>query len=213
MSWLEAFYGVFFQPALTFRFLARQKPVAWAVLTNYAVYFFNWLLEMASGAPAIPGQSSSGLISGVVPEIGTQFMFFGFFAGILLLGLSWFANTAVIDVIAQFFGGQGQGVELFVTLGFISLPGLVGGLANLLVNLLRLPQALTFFIWLAVLIWGLVLIIIAVREIYHFSPVRAAVTVLLPLAVLFLSMIVLVLALVVLLAPSLQNLISGVAPF
>ena len=103
---LELLYDVIFSPAAAMRQIAARRPVGQA--------FVAFLLSIV-----IP----AGAIYFVLQATATGKFAGAFFAAAVCVRLlMWFVGSAVLQLIAELFGGQGTAVGLFAAIGFAHLP-------------------------------------------------------------------------------------------
>jgi len=120
--------------------------------------------------------------------------------GLLFGYLKWFIYSAVLHLIAEFLGGNGQARGVFTVAGLAGLPFifivpfqflmLLLGSRSIVVPLL---MGLAGF---GILIWSAVILVIGLAQVHHLSTGRAVLVVLIPAMVIFVSMIVLVAAMI-----------------
>lgn len=122
-----------------------------------------------------------------------------FYPVILLLQLFgglffWFVSSAVLHLIAEFYGGRGSAAGLFAATGFAQLPRIL--IAPLVVLAMLLPAgAMPLFLGLGILgimVWVLVLEVSAVKGAHELSGAKAVLVVLTPLLTLLAAFVALV---------------------
>ncbi|MDT8902809.1 Yip1 family protein [Anaeroselena agilis] len=164
---LELLYDVIFSPAAAMRQIAARRPVGQA--------FVAFLLSIIIPAGAIYfalQATAAGKFAGA------------FFAGAVCVRLvMWFVGSAVLQLIAEFFGGRGTAVGLFAAIGFAHLPFIFA--VPLAVAGLLLPQgaaATVFAVGVLVLIfWVLGLTVVAIQGVHGLSAAKAVLVLLTPL--------------------------------
>jgi hypothetical protein len=165
-GFFEIIYGMFFSPAATFSALARF-PVA----SRAAIFFLLVQLLSSINGMAVVREQFPDLV-------GTGIVFFPVLL-IIMAFIGWFLNTSVLQLLAEFQGGKGRGIQLFTALGFAYAPSLFSAPVTLLLSNTypRLLNVITFIIT----IWVIVLNVLAIRVIHGFSTGKAVWTLLIPL--------------------------------
>lgn len=164
---LELLYDVIFSPAAAMRQIAARRPVGQA--------FAAFLLSIIIPAGAIyffMQATATGKFAGV------------FFAvAVCVRLLMWFVGSAVLQLIAELFGGQGTAVGLFAAIGFAHLPFIFA--VPLAVAGMLLPAgaaAMLFAAGVLVLIfWVLALTVAAIRGVHGLSAAKSVLVLLTPL--------------------------------
>ena len=163
---METLYDVFFSPAAAMRQIAARRPVGQAVAAFFlsvlipaaAVYFALQAAGFARFAPAIM----------VVP--------------VMLRLAAWVVGSAVLSLIAEFFGGRGTALGLFTAVGFAHLPGIF--LVPLAVAAMLLPAGAAGVVFvvgaLAVGLWTLALVTVAVDQAHGLGLAKAVLVLLTP---------------------------------
>ena len=179
--------GIFIAPRSTLNTIASRRPLGAAII----VFIFTSLISSTAGLATLP--SNSPLRAGS--------LFPAIFIGSLLFGiLTWFLQTGIYHLFAEFLGGRGSAFTLFTTLPFTSLPGIIMGPLSLLMGtlgspLLGLPLSLIFLVWILLLqAWAL-------QAIYKLSGPRATAAILLPFAAFIAALIIFILTLLTSLMP------------
>jgi hypothetical protein len=149
--------------------IAEKKNISQAV----AVFFLSLLIPLWA---LYFGLQEAGM-SAMIPF----FMGFKIVSGILM----WFMGVAVWHLIAEFFGGRGTGIGLFVTLGFAHFPQVF--IVPLWVFAALLPISMKTVVMavaaLAILCWSLFLTVTAMKEVYQLSTVKAVLVIVTPMLV------------------------------
>lgn len=171
---LEQIYGILFQPAVALREICHTRPLKHAVaIIVAATVFTTW-----AGYFAV-------LSNGMIVIVSIAFTL-----------VAWFLNCAIIHLMAELLGGNGQATGLLTANGYtqvlriFSVPIIV--LASLMpaqwkLDLIALGST-------AIVIWEAVLTVIAIRENYNLSTGRAVLALVLPFGVIlgsiFISVVV-----------------------
>lgn len=190
-------YWTLFQPVKAMRVIAEHKPVLWGLL----VYLFVDVFQIALSWRVLTNQLSVNfdLPFAVGRFMGAPMMVLGLLMSFLVL----FVSTAIINLIAELFGGKGDGISLLAAFAFARLPGIFGGMVNILSQFINL-DFLKGIVLLVVFIWVLVLQVLAVKESQNLSTLKSLVVRLLPGAVVF----GLVLVFIVVVASSMGSLMN-----
>jgi hypothetical protein len=181
IGFLELIYGVLFNPRPTLRQVAVQPPVGLTVLIFTLVSVVNVLssvlMTTGKGNLAFPGlpQTTAQVIQAFIPAIA-----------LLWLGLKylqWFVYSGVLHLVATLLGGRGYAQGVFAVTGLAILPSLFIVPLNLLFYWVRTPSFTIIITLLSLLIyvWGIILVIIGLREVYNFSTGKALLVLFLPL--------------------------------
>lgn len=166
-SFMETLYDVLFRPAAAMRQIAGQKLVGQAM----AAFFLSVLI------PA--GAAYFAFRSGTMASFMTVFLV-GQTLGSLFV---WFFGSAVLSLIAEFFGGRGTALGLFAAMGFTHVPRIFAVPFLVLAMLLPAPGAaiVAAATSLAVVFWTLVLDVLAVKETYEITSAKAVLVLMAPL--------------------------------
>lgn len=175
---LENLYDVIFQPATAMRQIASVQLVG----QGLAAFFISTLIP--AGAAYFVLQAAE--LTRVYPV-----MLLFHIVGRLVV---WFVGAAVLQLIAEFYGGRGTAMGLFAAIGFAHLPWIFA--VPLWVLAILLPAglaAITFAASFAVVIaWTMVLIVLAIKGASGLSTAKAVLVLATPLLVLILAVIALV---------------------
>lgn len=177
-DFLDALYGVLFQPRQALRHIAADRPVGQAV----AAFAIGVLLPAAA---VLLGMQAAGLPF-AVPLL---------FAQVAVSLIMWFITAGVLHLTAEMAGGHGAALSLFCGLGFAQFPRIFIVPAYVLAALLP-PSARPLTVVLAALaiaVWLLVLNVLALQAAYDFGTARAVLVLLAPALVTVLLMAVLAL--------------------
>lgn len=196
-SLLETIYGVFFEPKLTFNHLGKKKPILWALLVFTGIFLFNYFMSIA-GYSVTPPDAGWDRLTG-------NFAVFICFIGLIIAFAAWFLNAAIINLIAQFLGGNGNGVGLFAAMAFTDLPLIIAAILNFFIGIIGLPPVLAVFVQVVVIIWVLILQVIAVSEIQELTIAKSILVYLVPVAFILILVLILGSMLMTMFAPLLKN--------
>jgi len=204
MGFLETVYGVLFEPRTTFKFLGGKKPLTWALIVFCGVFLFNYLVGFGSGAY---GANTPG-----VDKLLSNFTVLFFFVGLAVALAAWFINTAIINLVVQFFGGVGNGIGLLICFGYSQLPLVIVTIATFIFRYVGMGNVVTGLVELAGFIWMVVLQVIAVSEVEDVSTGRAVLIYLIPAVVVIGVLVLLGVMLVAVTAPLLSDFPWGLSP-
>lgn len=175
---LEILYDVLFYPAQAMRQVVDKE------LTRQGLLVFLLSVLLPSLALWL------GLRDSVMGMAASALSMFHIGGSMLL----WFTGTAILHLIAEFYGGQGRAKGLFAALGFAQLPRIL--IIPLWVLAALLPEAIRpLFMGLSaagVLLWILALHVSALQAAYTFGKAKAVLVLTTPLLafVLFVLLVV-----------------------
>ena len=193
-GFLELVYGVLFEPVPAFSRVVKHLPVGQTVLIFTLV---NLLLAVAGGllAPRFlpPFAPAPGHVMVMMKTMTLVFAL----VGVVFQFMKWFVYSALLHLLAEFFGGRGRAAGVWVVAGLASLPEIFLVPVNLLLLILGVKgftlSLVMYLFGLIVLIWGMALLILGIRAEHALSTGRAVAVVLLPAgAVLFVGVILIV---------------------
>lgn len=164
---LENLYDVLFHPADAMRRLAAHKPVGEALAA--------FLLSVLIPAGVVYFAFKEGSLTKMLNTI----LLLQIVGGLFL----WFSGSAILSLIAEFFGGRGTAMGLFVALGFAQLPRIMVAPLGVLVMLLP-PGVFTFgavLMSLVILFWILALDVAAIKGAHELSSAKAVLVLVTPL--------------------------------
>lgn len=148
MNILELLEGVIRKPADTFRLIAEEKPVGWALVIFAAVAVLGSITADYSALEQIVDVTPPNVILQAAGSLG----------GLLII-------TGLLHLVSRFFKGSGDYWALFSALGFAQFPGFLTPVAELLKRVGGIAGAvLGGLLSLGAGIWVLVLWVIALRE-------------------------------------------------
>lgn len=170
-NFLDILYDVLFHPAAAMRIIATEKKL------GYSLGVF--LLSVF-----VPAWASYFSLQSVDFSVVAWFFIFGqLFISLVI----WIVGAGFFGLIAELFGGRGTAAGLLAGMGFAQFPRVF--IAPLLVFSSLLPrtvQALFLALFVSITVfWTLILYIIAIREAYLLSTLRAIMVLITPLAVVF----------------------------
>jgi hypothetical protein len=172
-SFLELLYDVLFSPAAAMRQIAARRTVGQAVAA--------FLLSIVIPALAIYFAVQS---SATARWTGALFA-----VAVCLRFAMWFVGAAVLQLIAEFFGGRGSGLGLFAAIGFAHLPLIFMvplAVAAMLLPSGAAPPALAAG-GLALVFWVLALTVVAIQGAHELSAAKAVLVLLTPFLALALA--------------------------
>lgn len=193
---LELAAGVVVDPARTLRIVTSAAPVGMAI---FLTVLLSLLSSGASAAQVAFGhmQSTFGGPQGPFGDLGLSRPLL--IAGMLILGplfslLGLAIGTAILKLSSLALGGKGSYPSLFTGLAFANVPSIFGIPLQLLpLALGQAGQMFSGLLNMALAIWIIFLAVIAVREANRFTTGRAVAAVLIPIAIIFALVFVLIL--------------------
>ncbi len=166
-SLFDNLYDVLFQPQAGMRNLAEGKNVGQAL----SVFLISILLPIWALSFALKSTGSSMMIY--------VMMLIKIAASLII----WFMGAAILHLIAEFFGGRGTGVGLFVTLGFAHIPRIF--MVPLWAIIMGMPAGSKTVLLsasvLLVIVWSFYLDIVAIREVYQLSTAKSVLVMITPI--------------------------------
>lgn len=209
LTYYDIIYGVLFEPVRTMGRIAKNPPVGATVIIVIALALVGLMTGLYTSAHG--GTSNLGL------EMGLPFNQAMLFSealraaapvlailGAIFYFVKWFFYSALLHLLAEFFGGAGRAKTVFVIYGLAGLPGALLIPLEVL-STLAIPSLATLVNTVGgiiVMFWGIALLTIGLREAHQLSTGRA-------LAVVFTP----VLALIVLLAVAFAGAMVALSSF
>ncbi|MDA8234588.1 MAG: Yip1 family protein [Clostridia bacterium] len=193
LGFFEMCYGILFQPSRTFGLMKFSPPLFYGfmvlLITNLLGSLANYLTGSPVGMedlpPDFPREIMPLLEALQTPGFGLAAAFFG----IILAVVFWVVNGGLMQIIAEFFGGKGKGLDILVVTGFSTLPTIFLIPILVLISVAGLPSAIGMVISFPLTLWSyLILPVIGIKETHQIGTGRAVATVLAPL-LLFLGLI------------------------
>ncbi|KFD41962.1 hypothetical protein DK28_0201880 [Peptococcaceae bacterium SCADC1_2_3] len=180
LGFLELIYGVLLDPLPTLRQVAVQPPVGLTVLIFTLVSVVNVLSSVlvttGKGNLIFPGlpQTATQAIQALIPVIILLWL--------VLKYLKWFVCSSVLHLVATLLGSHGNAQGVFAVTGLAILPSLFMVPLNLLLYWMTAPSFTIIITLLSLLIyiWGIILVIFGLREVYNFSTGRSLLVLFLP---------------------------------
>lgn len=193
-------YGVLFNPVATFKKIKEGPPLPYAALLFFLLAGSNAVASLSFFRSAVTDFPAADLAP-VIQALSGLLPFIVFFA-LVFAGLRWFLYGAVLHLVAEIWGGKGSPRGTLTIYALAALPGVFLITVELLLRLLRVPDiaaaALSGITGFGVLVWGVVLLVLGLREVHGFSTGLAALTVLTPVAVLIVLVMLSIAAVMVL---------------
>ncbi|NLC78029.1 MAG: hypothetical protein GX750_10500 [Clostridia bacterium] len=176
-GFLEAVYGVWFQPAATFRQLGVSGRFRWGLLLYALFLLFDQLALAAAGAPHWEHILGNW---GLREAVALVFVLYPLAIGFM------FGAVALVHACALLLGGKGDVRGYFAAAAFAGLPSIFIPLSRFLTFWGALSLRIPIYIWMVVLH------ILAIRECYQVSTARAILIGLISPVFLFLAILWLV---------------------
>lgn len=209
LKYYEIIYGVLFEPVKTMQRVVNEPPLGTTLVIVILLALAGLLTSLYTSAHG--GSSNLGLEMGlpltqarmfsealrvaapVLAILGSLFYFF-----------KWFFYSALLHLLADFYGGRGKARIVFIVYGLAGLPEVFLIPLNVLTTLFipSIAKVVSTLGSFAVLIWGVIILTIGLREAHQFSTGRA-------LAVIFTPVV----AVGVLILVSIIGLTSAMAAF
>lgn len=166
-SLFENLYDVLFQPKVGMKNIGEKKHVGQAV----SIFFCSMLIPIWA-------------LSFSFKDVGSSMMIpmMAFIKVIASLGI-WVMGVAVWHLVAEFFGGRGTAVGLFVSFGFAHIPRIfmipLWALACVMPgNSKTVVLAISVFL---LVFWSLYLDVIAIREVHQLSTAKSILVLMAPM--------------------------------
>lgn len=168
-SLYENLYDVLFQPKVGMKNMAEGKNVGQAM----SVFFCSMLIP-------IWALSFGFKIAGLSMMIHVMMML-----KVLASLIIWVMGAAVWQLVAEFFGGRGTAVGLFVTLGFAHIPRIfIVPLWALITVMPASSKTVLLSVSVLVLVfWSCYLDVVAIREVHQLSTVKSVLVLITPMLV------------------------------
>ncbi|GAB6159058.1 hypothetical protein JCM39194_22580 [Desulfotomaculum varum] len=200
LKYYEIIYGVLFDPVPTMRRLAANPPLGAAFVIVITLALAGMLASLyiyaRSGAPELGGAvglpwqqhlTAARALRAAAPVLALL--------GAVFYFVKWFFYSALLHLLAEFYGGRGKARTVFVIYGLAGLPEVFLIPLNVVTALAApsLTAVVSTLGNLGTLVWGTVLLTIGLREAHRLSTGRALAVIATPvLAVLALALVTLV---------------------
>jgi hypothetical protein len=188
---VDALLGVITSPVQTMRAIAEARRWLWAIAVTVVSGLLGGLASLTGPDPAATADTAF-----MPPELqaalaATRSIWFVVINALILAPIGLFIGAAVLYAVGHLFGGRGAYTGLVSTVGFASVPAILLAPITAWLNLAGGPfMVLSGLVGVAFAVWIIVLHVIAIRESLGLSTGRAALTLVVPLAVLMLLSIV-----------------------
>ncbi|GAB6179297.1 hypothetical protein JCM14036_06160 [Desulfotomaculum defluvii] len=188
LRFYEIIYGIFFDPVRTMKKVTLNPPIITTVLIVVLLSLISLLTNLYSsnqgvdlgihnGLPIPQAANISQALRAATPLLAIL--------GAIFFFLKWFFYSALLHLVADFYGGEGKARTAFVVYGLAGLPEVF--LVPLGVITTWLSSGITTAVMalanLIILIWGIILLTIGLREAYEFSTGRALAVIFTPAVV------------------------------
>ncbi|AQS60405.1 Yip1 family protein [Desulforamulus ferrireducens] len=203
LKYYDIIYGVLFEPVPTMKRVAQQPPLAATLVIVIAMTLIGLLtslytsahggpanLGLEMGLPLAKAKRFSEALRAAAPMLAIL--------GALFFFVKWFFYSALLHLLADFYGGKGNARTVFVVYGLSCLPTVFLIPLEVLTTIF-LPSLATLTTTLAsliVFVWGFILLTIGIREAHLLSTGRTVAVILTPVAVVVLLFILTVVGLV-----------------
>jgi len=190
-SILDIVYGVLFDPVRTFVGFAQKPPIVAVIIIFLALNLAEAIISLFT-APVyfdniggLPGLAEAGTKQALISFVAL--------AGFSFALIKWFLMAGLLHLLAELYGGRGTARSVWAVYGVAGLPAVVMIPVQLLITLFTsgdLTDFITGLIALGLYVWGVLLLIIGLREVHLLSTGRAVLTVITPgLMVLLLTLV------------------------
>jgi len=164
---LESLYDILFQPKVGMEKIGQHKQVGQAIVA----FLLSMLIPILAFKFAYQDPEMTQIINIVIV------------VKVLVSVLFWLIGSAILSLIAEFFGGTGTAKGVVATLGFAHLPRIF--IVPLWLFATAMPaSSKIFFMSIAVLIilcWSLYLELVAIQNVHHLSMARAGLVIVTPM--------------------------------
>jgi len=188
---LDIVYGVLFDPVRTFAGFAQKPPIVPVIIIFLALNLAEAVTSLFI-APAyfdnmsdLPGFTGAGTKQAVLSFV----VLAGFSFGLL----KWFLMAGLLHLLADLYGGRGTARSVWAVYGAAGLPAVVMIPVQLMITFFisgGLTDLITGLLAMGLYVWGVLLLIIGLREVHRLSTGRAVLAVLTPgLMILLLALV------------------------
>jgi hypothetical protein len=193
----EIIYGVIFSPTATFRKISAEPPLFLGFI------IFLTVIVLTSLVNTLIPPDLSGLEAQFTDAIAKAGPYLGIIGAVFSF-LGWFIQAGIYHLFAELVGGHGKATGVLTVLAFSELPKAII-IPLQVISYFKAETFLGRFLSIAAVIaavvWGIILLVIGLKEIHQISISRAIAVVILPLAVIFVSITVIIAASVGLVTP------------
>jgi hypothetical protein len=200
-GFLELFYGVLFEPVKAMKTVAGAPPLGTVTIVVTILVLLGTTMGFLTFSRVLEQSLQAADLEQLLTGVQAMAPFWVVIS--LLMGyVKWFVYSAVLHLVADLLGGQGNARGVFAVVGLAGLPsaliipfqflGYWFGMGNIAVTIILGLASL------AVGIWSIVLLVIGVRAVHRLSTGRSVLTVLTPFLALVLFLIILIAAIAVL---------------
>lgn len=167
----ELIYGVLFEPVNTFREVALNPPLKKILWIFILISIFNILssvLLYIKGEGSYLSQFTGQALGGLIPLI--------IVLGLIGLFLKWVIYSGFLHILAELWGGKGKGIGVLAITALTSIPGLFFIFLELLVFVVAkewVYLSISYFLGILSLIWGVILLVLGIKEVHQISIARA----------------------------------------
>ncbi len=211
---VELIWEIIINPKEAFRKIKEEKPV-YAALIYLLIYgLVSVLASHFLGKNILSNPQSLGNIPQEIQPFMKGFMSSlksltsstpFFIIGLIAPYINVFLSVALYELIAQFVTKRANGIALFTAWSFASIPVLLYKLLELLFAT-AMNYTLPYWIELLFVAWGIVLYVIAIREIYQTDTASAIGIYFTPI----IAIIAIVILYIILLMPALSGILKTI---
>ncbi|AGL03861.1 Yip1 family protein [Desulfoscipio gibsoniae] len=177
---LDVFYGVLFEPARTFAGFVSNPPIGTVVI----IFVVLNLVEALTGIFTTPIYLDRINLAGLPGvTVGQATLSFVAVTGFLFSIFKWFFMAGLLHLLAELYAGSGSARSVFTVYGAAGLPAVFMIPVQIAIGLVNAGWLFNFMAGLLAVViyfWGVVLLIIGLREVHHFSTARAVLVAMTP---------------------------------
>ncbi len=196
LNYYEIIYGVLFEPVQTMKRVVQSPPLGATLIIVISLSLLSLLTSLYTsahggsanfgqeiGLPIARAKVFSDALRAAAPMLAIL--------GSLFFFVKWFFYSALLHLLADFYGGKGEARTVFVVYGLAGLPAVFLIPLDVLTTLVlpNLATVVSTLGGLMVLIWGFILLTIGMREAHLLSTGRAVAVILTPVAAVFILII------------------------
>lgn len=188
---LELVYGVLFDPVDTFRGVADSPPLGRAALIFAVVNILGAVMGYYTSS-RVYLEDMDQIIGPAARMLGAIIPLF-VVGGLIFQFVKWIVFSGILHLVAELFGGKGRASGVLAVTGLAGLPSILFIPVELLVLITGWDGPavtwITALSGLAAFVWGVVLVVLGLREVHGFSTWRSLAVVLTPAAALIILII------------------------
>lgn len=198
-GFLELVYGVLFEPDKTMKRVAERPPLGLAVMVVTIISLLGAVMGLLTVSKVLNQSLHAVAMEQFLPGLRALAPLGAVF-GLLWGYVKWFGYSAIMHLAAELLGGRGSARGVFAAVGLAGLPAILMipiqflsywlGTGRLAVTILVVLAGL------AVGIWSVILMVIALRQVHGLSTGRSVLVVFSPILALITLGILMIITLV-----------------